>query len=102
MRAISLFSLEAGTSSFWWRARMELRMRVRKSATGSVRFIHSPSFPVRSASGHNSENQRKCCDLQGVGPGKARKSDFFQTSASLVDEVSGRVGRVRQPVNYTG
>src|SRR5260370_36065499 len=26
---------------------MELRMRVRKSATGSVRFIHSPSFPVR-------------------------------------------------------
>jgi hypothetical protein len=28
---------------------MELRMRVRKSATGSVRFIHSPSFPVRSA-----------------------------------------------------
>src|ERR1700674_2401930 len=26
---------------------MELRIRVRKSATGSVRFIHSPSFPVR-------------------------------------------------------
>ena len=48
MRAISLFSLEAGTSSFWWRARMELRMRVPQSATGSVRFIHSPSSPVRS------------------------------------------------------
>src|SRR5579871_4662220 len=27
---------------------MELRMRVKKSATGSVRFIHSPSSPVRS------------------------------------------------------
>src|SRR5215469_6916981 len=27
---------------------MELRIRVRKSATGSVRFIHSPSSPVRS------------------------------------------------------
>src|ERR1700722_8126168 len=26
---------------------MELRMRVKKSATGSVRFIHSPSSPVR-------------------------------------------------------
>src|ERR1700744_956754 len=49
MRAISVFSLEAGTSSFWWRARMELRMRVTKSATGSVKLIlsllHSPFAP---------------------------------------------------------
>src|SRR5271163_1735462 len=48
MRAISVFSFEAGTSSFWWRARMELRMRVTKSATGSVKLILSPPFPVRS------------------------------------------------------
>src|ERR1700679_2485392 len=51
MRAISVFSLEAGTSSFWWRARIALRMRARKSATGSVRLIPSPSFPVRPARG---------------------------------------------------
>src|ERR1700743_1281703 len=54
MRAISVFSFEAGTSSFWWRARMELRRRVRKSATGSVKLIVSPSSPVRSA------HQRTC------------------------------------------
>src|SRR5258708_2402282 len=39
MRAISSFSREAGISSFWWRACIELRMRVRKSATGSVKLI---------------------------------------------------------------
>src|SRR5882724_999393 len=39
MRAISTFSLEAGTSTFWWRARIALRIRVSISATGSVKFI---------------------------------------------------------------
>src|SRR5438270_5759066 len=39
MRAISSFSREAGTSSFWWRALCALRMRVIKSATGSVKLI---------------------------------------------------------------
>src|ERR1700760_4267554 len=48
MRAISVFNFDAGTSSFWWRARMELRIRVTKSATGSVKLILSPPFPVRS------------------------------------------------------
>src|SRR5271168_3067010 len=39
---------------------MELRMRVTKSATGSVKLILSPSLPVRS--GYASlENQRECC-----------------------------------------
>src|SRR5271154_6898756 len=47
MRAISVFSFDAGTSNFWWRARMELRMRVTKSATGSVKLILSPPLPVR-------------------------------------------------------
>src|ERR1700733_9585878 len=48
MRAISAFSFEAGTSSFWWRERIALRMRVRKSATGSVKLMLSPSSSVRS------------------------------------------------------
>src|SRR2546428_3982674 len=39
MRAISSFSLEAGTSTFWCRARIALRIRVSMSATGSVNFI---------------------------------------------------------------
>src|ERR1700684_2307913 len=64
---------------------MELRMRVRKSATGSVRFIHSPSSPVRSRIFR--ENQRECL-LRGKLP------DFSILSLSL-NEVSGRYVRTR-------
>src|SRR5215472_11064740 len=39
MRAISSFNLESGTSTFWWRALIALRTRVRKSATGSVKLM---------------------------------------------------------------
>src|SRR5579864_4994733 len=44
MRAISAFKLEAGTSSFCWRALIALRMRVSKSATGSVKLILFSSY----------------------------------------------------------
>src|SRR5579872_3884455 len=36
MRAISVFSLEAGTSTFGWRAWIALRTRVSMSAMGSL------------------------------------------------------------------
>src|SRR5437879_3374056 len=36
MRAISVFSLEAGTSTFGWRACIALRTRVSMSAMGSL------------------------------------------------------------------
>src|SRR5208282_5297925 len=39
MRAISTFSLEAGTSTFWCRACSALRTLVSISATGSVNLI---------------------------------------------------------------
>src|ERR1700722_4377017 len=66
MRAISVFSFDAGTSSFWWRARMELRMRVTKSATGSVKLILSPPLPVRSGLiGPRPQNQRECSCYTG-------------------------------------
>src|SRR5271165_5308354 len=39
MRAISTLSLEWGTSTFWWRALMALRTRVKKSETGSVKLM---------------------------------------------------------------
>src|SRR5580698_371310 len=56
MRAISVFSFEAGTSSFWWRARMELRMRVTKSATGSVKLILSPPLCYLPAGLHDARD----------------------------------------------
>src|SRR5215470_100342 len=43
MRAISDFRLEAGTSTFWCRARIALRIRASMSATGSVNFIRFAS-----------------------------------------------------------
>src|SRR5208337_1898964 len=53
MRAISVFSLEAGISTFWCRAQIALRMRDSMSATGSVNLIVSFSssrpFAPRSA-----------------------------------------------------
>src|SRR5690348_9016969 len=47
MRAISIFSFEAGTSSFCWRALIALRIRVNKSATGSVKLILISSSTFR-------------------------------------------------------
>src|SRR6185369_9077872 len=59
MRAISNFSLEAGTSTFWWRALIELRIRARKSATGSVKLIVSfSSIVARSLSSRQAGNPR--------------------------------------------
>src|ERR1700684_96892 len=52
MRAISTFSLECGTSTFWCRALMALRTRVKKSETGSVklmRYISSNRRPLAFA-----------------------------------------------------
>jgi hypothetical protein len=41
---LQFFSLEAGISTFWCRARIALRMRASMSATGSVNLIVCFSF----------------------------------------------------------
>src|SRR3954467_7680147 len=43
MRAMSRLSPLAGISTVWWAAMIPLRMRVRKSATGSVIDMRSPA-----------------------------------------------------------
>src|SRR5271165_4257706 len=61
MRAISTLSLEWGTSTFWWRALMALRTRVKKSATGSVKLmlcISSNRRPLAFVSGTRSRGPR--------------------------------------------
>src|ERR1700726_2157674 len=47
MRAISSFSLEAGISTFWCRALIALRIRVKISATGSGNLMRSFSSIAR-------------------------------------------------------
>src|SRR5664279_4181255 len=48
MRAISVFSLEAGTSTFGWRACIALRTRVSMSAMGSLVIFLLPEPPGRA------------------------------------------------------
>jgi hypothetical protein len=46
---------------------MELRIRVTKSATGSVKLILSPPFPVRSGLVFSGpQNLRECCGYIGA------------------------------------
>src|SRR5579864_2123232 len=63
MRAISIFNLEAGTSTFWCRARIALRMRASMSATGSVKFIVLLllSHPFSSLSEEPAMARYRCC-----------------------------------------
>src|SRR5919199_616139 len=52
MRAISIFSLLAGISTVSWDARIALRTRVRKSATGSVMDMAVGRLLLPAALGH--------------------------------------------------
>src|SRR5947209_2265232 len=46
MRAISALSLDAGTSTFGWRATMALRTRVSMSAIGSLVMLYDSFLPT--------------------------------------------------------
>src|SRR5689334_16959912 len=52
MRAISILSLDEGTSTVSWAAVMPLRMRVRKSAMGSVIDMRRSPTRLRHAGDH--------------------------------------------------
>src|SRR5271156_5553427 len=71
MRAISVFSLESGTSTRWCLAAAALRMRVRKSAMGSVcigrlpaRFRYAGNLALE---GHSAETDSAHFKLADVG-----------------------------------
>src|SRR5580704_17808134 len=65
MRAISTFSREAGTSTFWCRACSALRTLVNISATGSVNLIvcFSSRHPFAP---HPAENLRQPLPLNSI------------------------------------
>src|SRR5450432_1604966 len=71
MRAISAFSLEAGTSTFGWRARIALRTRVSMSAMGSlVIVLLLPITPALStADGRRASDVLNLYQLALVTPG---------------------------------
>src|SRR5580704_523464 len=94
MRAISSFSLEAGISTFWWRALIALRMRVSMSATGSVNLIvllllRCP-FAPRSA-----ENLRQPASLAEWSCHSALPTNLYQDDFETPG-ISPRKARLRK------
>src|SRR5437870_3722461 len=91
MRAISVFRLEAGTSTFWCRARIALRMHASMSATGSVKFmvllLLSRPFSPLSGEPATARTTQLCAHLSRVPcervgtltllPGRLRNSRNF-------------------------
>src|SRR5271167_2548279 len=75
MRAISVFNLDTGTSTRWCFAAVALRMRVKKSAMGSVcinllpaRFRHSRDFSLER---HAAETDTAHLELPNISTGAA-------------------------------
>src|SRR5215471_8264276 len=76
MRAISAFSLEAGTSTFGWRAWIALRTRVSMSAIGSLVIVLL--LPFLPASLGHTRNLAIQCELAEA---KAANSELAQECA---------------------
>src|SRR5664279_1114324 len=78
MRAISTFNLERGTSTFWCRALIALRTRVRKSATGSVKLMLAISSNRRPLA-----SRVRPCPTGGMSARERTSRDGLTGSASL-------------------
>src|SRR5215469_3415097 len=74
MRAISIFSFEAGTSSFCWRALTALRMRVNKSATGSVKLILISSYRFAFVRRGGNQSETYCRERSAIGAQRSAKN----------------------------
>src|ERR1017187_4327357 len=78
MRAISVFSLEAGTSTLGWRALMALRTRVSMSAMGSLVILALQRFlwvsPARLRDAGDLPVQRQLAEAQPADAELAQKS----------------------------
>src|SRR5580700_1106952 len=77
MRAISVFNLEAGTSTLGWRARMALRTRVSMSAIGSLVIAALQRFlslsPARLGDAGDFPVQRQLAEAQPADAELAQK-----------------------------
>src|SRR4028118_2177011 len=107
MRAISTFGLEDGITTSSWAARMALRMRVRKSATGSVIDIADLPGALRHARdvavvGHVAQADPADAELavHGTRPAAAAAPGVLAglvLGAACLAHALGRLGRVLRP-----
>src|SRR5277367_7079308 len=95
MRAISVFSLDNGTSTRWCLAAAALRIRVRKSAMGSVcivrlpaRFRYAGNFAFE---GHSAETDSAHFKLTDIGA-RAATNEAAIAHANLEFRLLPRLG----------
>src|ERR1700733_3459908 len=84
MRAISVFSLEAGTSTFGWRAPMALRTRVSISAIGSLVILARTSLPTGFHYTWNFAAQRQLPETQPANSILAQERSGTPTAPAAV------------------
>src|ERR1022692_1401282 len=118
MRAISAFSLEAGTSTLGWRAWIALRTRVSMSAMGSLvivllllnafplseagwrRSLERPFFlPARLRHARNLTVQRELAEAQTADAEFAQKSAWAPASPAAVAVPALKFRRLFPPFN---
>src|SRR5271169_60865 len=99
MRAISVFNLDTGTSTRWCFAAVALRMRVKKSAMGSVcitplpaRFRHSRAFSLER---HAAETDTAHLELANIAASAA-------TAAAAVAHTDLKLGLLERLGDFSG
>src|SRR5579862_6685192 len=99
MRAISVFNLEAGTSTLGWRAPMALRTRVSMSAIGSLVIPALQLFLSVSPAGldHTGDLpvQRQLAETQPADAELAQKSAGPAAAPAAVTVFAAQPGRLR-------
>src|SRR6476660_7858114 len=93
MRAISVFSLEAGTSTFGWRAWIALRTRVSMSAIGSlVIVLLLPFLPASLGHTRNLAIQGELAEAEAANSELAQKRARPSTTPAAVPVASRQLG----------
>src|ERR1035438_6135413 len=95
MRAISAFSLEAGTSTFGWRAWIALRTRVSMSAIGSLVIVLLLHFlPASLGYAGNLTIQSELAEAQAANSELAQKCAGTSTAPATVPVAALQFGRL--------
>src|SRR5690242_8451706 len=96
MRAISVFSLEAGTSTFGWRAWIAFRTRVSMSAMGSlvIVLLLGPALPARLHDTRDLAVQGELAEAQAAKSKLSEESARPAAAPAAVAVLALKLGRL--------
>src|SRR5256885_6679115 len=103
MRAISVFSFEAGTSTFGWRACIAFRTRVSMSAIGSLvivlllQFLTNWPLPASLRHSWNLAVQRQLAEAQPANAELAQERARTSAAPAAVAVAALELRRLRLP-----